>query len=257
MGKPNDGKFNIDEIYTPLSVAKDEVWKRWNDEGLKGRVLEFLGEEPPSIFRGQPKAFMARHLASPNNEFVRFVDLSKMMGLQPVCLEYLDDKFRAENEDKYYLGKLTFHGGVGRKLGERISTKKAIDFNCAEGACLRNIKTTWDENFIDFHHRLLADFLKDDAGVISDQSEWVYNNGKNPKLFYKKFLAFFICFGVLFEDYLENKNEKKFTKEIVLPSFKNINDKLGVKPLIVRMFPLENDNTLFARFYSESIRDFI
>lgn len=30
-------------IYTPLSVAKEEIWKRWNDQELKKKVEDFLG----------------------------------------------------------------------------------------------------------------------------------------------------------------------------------------------------------------------
>ena len=36
-------KFDIKEIYTPLSVAKEEIWRRWNDPVLRKKVEDFLG----------------------------------------------------------------------------------------------------------------------------------------------------------------------------------------------------------------------
>ncbi len=40
-------KFDIKEIYTPLSVAKKEIWRRWNDKELRKKVEDFLGGDMP------------------------------------------------------------------------------------------------------------------------------------------------------------------------------------------------------------------
>lgn len=42
-GKNKNEKFDIKEIYTPLSVAKKEIWRRWNDKELRKKVEDFLG----------------------------------------------------------------------------------------------------------------------------------------------------------------------------------------------------------------------
>ena len=250
-------QIDIKDIYTPLSVAKKEIWKRWNDKALRKKVEDFLGGDVPKTLRNKPKAVLARHVASPNNEFVRFLDLSKIIDLEPACLEYLGDKFRAENQDKYYLGKLFFCNGLGKKWGEKTIVIKDINFNESEGKKFSKIKTIWGEDFVSFHHRLLKGIIKNYKKLISDESKWVKKNGKTPSLFYEKFMALFICFGVLFEDYLENKNEKEFTNKIVLPTFKRIYDQFGMKPLIVKIYPSENENDLFWRYYPKEIRNII
>ena len=37
------------EIYTSLEEAKEEVWKRWEDQKLKEKVVEFMGDIPPVL----------------------------------------------------------------------------------------------------------------------------------------------------------------------------------------------------------------
>lgn len=54
--KGKDGKLRLENFYTPLSKAKDEIWKRWNDEELKKKVEKFLGGDLPKYFKGNPKA---------------------------------------------------------------------------------------------------------------------------------------------------------------------------------------------------------
>lgn len=246
-------KFNIEEIYTPLAVAKEEVWRRWNDPILRKKVDDFLGGDVLESLKENPKAVLARHVASPNNEFIRFLGLAEDIGLEPVCLEYLQDKFRAENEDKYYLGKFFFCNGVGKKGGMKTNVIKKIDFDEAEGKQFSRIKTVNGEDFINFHHRLLSGAVKNYSNMICDESEWVIKNGKSPSNFYEKFLSMFVCHGVLFENYLLNKNEKDFTNKIVIPTIKRVCDKFGVKPLIVKIYPAESENDLYWRHYPGNI----
>ncbi|MDD5396525.1 MAG: hypothetical protein PHW24_00505 [Candidatus Moranbacteria bacterium] len=246
--------LSVDALYMALPDAKEEVWKRWNDKELRKKVEKYLNGNIPGCFHDGPKAVLARHIASPNNELIRYLDLAKDAGLNPVCLEYLSDKFRAENEDKYYLGKMVFFCKSGNKnVCENRSNKNIIDFNLSEGAFLHEMKTLSGENFIDFHHRLLNFFLKDGDCQIIDASEWIKSNGKKPSLYYERFFALFVCFGILFEDYLENKNENKFTHEIVLPSFSAVFKEFNLKPIIVRLHGDGNENILKARAYDEKI----
>ena len=44
-------EFDIKDIYTPLSVAKKEIWRRWNDKELRKKVEKFLGGDIPEVFR--------------------------------------------------------------------------------------------------------------------------------------------------------------------------------------------------------------
>ncbi len=36
-------EFDIKDIYTPLSVAKKEIWRRWNDKELRKKVEAYFG----------------------------------------------------------------------------------------------------------------------------------------------------------------------------------------------------------------------
>lgn len=62
------------DLYTSLEVAKEEVWRRWNDAALGGKIADFVGTVP-SPFTIQPRAHLARSIATPNNELFRFLEL--------------------------------------------------------------------------------------------------------------------------------------------------------------------------------------
>ncbi|EKE21188.1 MAG: hypothetical protein ACD_7C00312G0005 [uncultured bacterium] len=251
--KDGNDDFNVEDIYTPLEVAKEEIWRRWNDKKLRKKVEDFLDSSIPKAMLNSPKAILARHIASPNNEFVKYLELAKRICLEPICLEYLDDKFRSENQDKYYLGKMFFCDGNGKKEGKRLNVKKVIDFDFSEGKRLADIKTLQGDSFIKFHHDLFGGFFNEYKNSITDESLWIKKNGGSPRIFYKKFLSLFICYGVLFENYLENKNEKEFTNSVVVPTFKKIYNIFGVKPLVVKIYPPKKENDLFWRHYPKFI----
>ena len=44
-------EFDIKDIYTPLSVAKKEIWRRWNDKELRKKVENFLGGDLPEVLK--------------------------------------------------------------------------------------------------------------------------------------------------------------------------------------------------------------
>lgn len=80
-----------------------------------------------------------------------------MAGLKPLCLEYLDDKFVAENIDKYYLCKMFFYGGAGRNGGINLSTMKVINFNDSQGKRIGGLETVGGNSLENFHHKLSSD----------------------------------------------------------------------------------------------------
>ena len=244
--------FDVEDIYTPLEVAKEEIWKRWNDKELRKKVEKYLDNSIPEIMLKSPRAILARHVASPNNEFIKFLKLADKIELEPICLEYIEDKFRAENEDKYYLGKMYFCDGLGDK---KIKSKKVIDFNCSEGERLINLRTVWGDNFVKFHHELFAGVFENYNALMIDESLWIKKNGGGPRYFYEKFFSLFLCYGVLFENYLVNKNEKEFTKNLVIPAFKKVYKEFDLKPLVVKIYPPKNENEIFWRQYPKEVME--
>ena len=126
-------KEDLEYIYTPLAVAKDEVWKRRSDEDLMRRVREFLKDDVPDELKQTPRAVLSRHVVSPNFELLHFLDLAKEVALDPLGLEYVHDKFVPKNDDKYYLAKLIFYEGWGKKGGVKTSSLKVVDFDQYDG----------------------------------------------------------------------------------------------------------------------------
>lgn len=114
------------------------------------------------------------------------------------------------------------------------------------------IKTLWGENFIDFHHRIFT--LSALPIEFFDASSWLRRNGKSILELYPKYLALFVCHGVLFEDFITNEEEEEFFYSVVYPSFEKLKNLFGVKPLIVSL--LTSENTAIDKYwfcYSEEI----
>lgn len=87
------------DIYTSIEDAKEEIWRRWNDNALRQEVESFLGEVP-SVLKNEPKAVLFRHLMTPNYECIHFFDLARGLKLKPLGWEYLEDIFLTINKDK-------------------------------------------------------------------------------------------------------------------------------------------------------------
>jgi hypothetical protein len=242
-------------IYTKLSEAKKEVWRRWNDKELREKVEKFLGKKIEKFLKDSPKAYLGRNVASPNFELKYFLDLAKESGLNPSIIEYHSDKFIPENKNKYHLGNMYFFDGISNHKEYKIDAYKIIDFNKSKGKRIKNIKTLWNEKLIDFHHRILSDHLKVKNVVYNDFSSWLKKNGAISKKFYTNYLAIFLCHGILFENYSSKyKGEKKFSLEVVAPSFKKIESIFGIKPLIVPLEPIKDEADLIWYCYPSIVK---
>jgi hypothetical protein len=232
----------IKGIYTPLSAAKEEIWRRWNDKELKKKVEDFLGGDVPEVFREKPQSAWFRFIATPNFEFQLAYNLSEIIGLDLVFFEFLNDKFCTRNQDKLHLGKMIFFHEKNASRSSFVQTKKIIDIEKCDNKPFREIKTLWGENFIDFHKRIFnAKYGK--IGTF-DVSEFK-TNGESAEKVYEKVLACFICHGVLFENYIakDNHYEKNFTKNVVLTAIGKLESMFGVKPLIIPLLPINEEES--------------
>lgn len=251
-----DLKKELESIYTPLEEAKKEIWRRWNDKELRKKVDDFLKNSIPDFLKDSPRAILARFIFSPNFESFRFLKLSEEIKLDPICLEYLESDFVAENIDKYYLCKMYFHNGIGKNGGDKLGAIKIIDFDHSEDKKICELKTNWDESMVDFHHRLAGcSNLKNIDSF--DFSKYLENNGKTASKYYLYFFSMLICYGVLFENYLLDDRQIQFTKNVILPNFEKILKTFGLKPLIVHLGPEGDEENLYWRYYPESLKDVI
>jgi len=223
------------DIYTTLEEAREEVYKRWNNEALRKEVKAFVGEIPEPL-RNEPRAWLGRYIATPDNEFFHFLKLAKQCNLKPLATEYLEDRFYRKNDDKICLAKMQFIHGKNRAGGsQNVHLLKIINDRKNHMRNFADIQTLWGEPFITFHHRLLA--LYAPAIEVLDASAWFHSYGNTAKDYYSYLLALFVAHGVLFEDFVTDGSEARFTKEIMLPAFEKVQASFGLKPLIVSLVP--------------------
>jgi len=253
IAKSKDGQLYLKNFYTPLSIAKKEIWRRWNDEKLKKKVEKFLGKGIPKVFKGEPKAVLSRYIVSPNYDFFRFLELSELSELKPVFLEYVEDLFVAGNTDKYHLCKLFLYDGEGKNGGSKINTSKIIDFPVSEGKPLNNLCTSWGEKLVGFHHKLVKDTAPEVTIKRFDMKNWYSKKGRVPEKYYYYSLALYICHGILFENFLLNEEEKNFTEYTVLKNFNKLINIFDVNPIIVPITPLKYESDLYWWCYPKSI----
>lgn len=243
--KDSDERKQMLDIYTPLSVAKEEIWKRWNDKELRKKVEDFLNGSIPDFLKKNPHSLLVRQITSPDMEFFLFRDLSRMIDLKSLFVEFCEDKFASCNPDKYYRCNMYFFEGKGKGGGNIIKSKKVVDFDVFDGKKIREVETLWKTPLLDFHHSLIKEICPEALENIVDVSDWVMKNGKTANKFYLHYLAWFICHGVLFENFPIDGKEGKFTRELVLPNIKKLEQEFGVKPLIVPVIPIEDQENFF------------
>lgn len=239
----------IDKIYTPLAEAQKEILKRWEDKELKKKVEEFLGGDIPEFFKKEPKVYFARHIISPNFELLNFLKVVESLGMNFSFIEHTKDKFISRNSSKYHVCRLFFHEGKSKCGHNRISGMKIVDMKNIDGKSIETIKTNWGEDLTFFHHKLLNAVFPNIEHKIFNLSIWQKCGEKLAKDFYGYYLAIFICNGILFENFLLNDEEINFTKNVVIPAFKKMEENLGTKPLVVRMLPRTKEEEVYWFHY--------
>jgi hypothetical protein len=242
--------MNVEDIYTPLEEAKKEIERRWNDEELKKKVEKFLNNDIPDIFKNEPCAVLVRDIITPNNEFRFFMDIASDLNMKTVFVEYSKSKFVAKNLNKYHLCCPHCYEDPVNLINPIIKKNKIVDFNLMEGKPLNEVITKDGQNLIDFHHKILKErypHIKDED--IFDFYDWFNNHRNVDGYYYLHYLALFLCFGILFDNFIFSNGEKEFTEEKIIPSIKKLTEIFGVKPLIVPATPLEYENNLFWWYY--------
>jgi len=225
------------DMYTKFSLLKDEVLRRRSDQNLVNKVKDFFREVGVPVDDLKPKAFFSRSVATPNLEFLYFIDLAKELGFEPCFLEY-PDKFVSLNSNKYHVGNIKIYTDDSYT---KTNNYKIIDFNKFDGKSFNEIKTLTGQSLIDFHHDFLLEFLPEMNGKIVNFFDW-FNLTRKGEYYYLYYLSLFICGGVLFENFLQNDSkELSFVESKIIPSFNKAVEIFGVKPLIYPLLPLENE----------------
>lgn len=86
-------------IYTPSAEAFDMAAERLTDERLQGRAEEYLGGSWPPGFNevAGPKGVYASYMARGSEEEVRFLDIAKQAGFDPVVATYHGAEYVSNN----------------------------------------------------------------------------------------------------------------------------------------------------------------
>jgi hypothetical protein len=83
--------------------------------------------------------------------------------------------------------------------------------------------------------------MLDKKVAFQDFSHWIKRNGGNAEKYYEKYLALFVCHGVLFENYFLFGEEAELTNNLVLKNIEKIKDNFGFAPIIVKVVETEGD----------------
>ncbi len=250
----------FDDLYTEPQLALAELRKRRKDaqltdlvhRGLNGFAKEFLKRH------SRPRAVLFRQLATPTHETIRFLRLAKNLGLDPLILEYLGDKFVSTgNRYKRSLGKMPIYQYTGADGRDMFRYKSVCDFNRFTGKAISSVECHSGESLVALHHRLLQSVTKlDPRKYCIDGTKWFRGVGKKAENYYENFLRLFIRDAVLFESFVPFKAEGSFTNSIIVPSFKAVFSQYGLRPLIVRLLPDVDETRLFWDSFPKKVEQY-
>ncbi len=252
----NEEDLDNRRFFTPLDEAIEEINKRRQDKKLCQTVRKFLNNDIPGHFQGdQPICYLSRHIATPNYETLRFVELAKPTNLPMVIGQDRRGKFVTNNELKLPLGKMPITKGYSHNKDEIIEYFTIINFDKSQGKPLEEVQTKFGINLVEFHNNLLREIYPSSI-IISDETEWVDRNFRdNIVKQYEKMLALMCIYGIMFESY--PTTERDFVKEVLAPSFDFIAKKFGVKPLIVEHISEELEITRNWNAYPSVLYPFV
>lgn len=154
---------------TPYDEAVAEAIRRSKDPELRKKVEAYLGNDLPSYFGKKPVLLLARHLATPNFESLRFLHTLSALELPIVVSQDLKDRFTSKNMLKRALGKMPVCTQITQRSGvviENYRNVTVVDFNENQGKPLSEVTTLWGEPLSDFHARLFKTRKRDRKSVV-------------------------------------------------------------------------------------------
>lgn len=249
-------KYFLHQFHTPIEEAVYEIEKRRSDHHLMREVRRYLGDDIPAYFnQKQPILYLSRHVATPNFETLRFIEVTKPYGLPTLIGQDTDDIFVSNNVLKKALGKMSILKATTRNGDEIFENFTLVDFNRVQGKKIRHIKTNRGCYLSTFHNRLLGYVYPAGYQLISE-SAWISRNHRyNLVAHYKKMLALLITQGIMFEFYEDS--EFDFVENILAPTFFEVANHFGCKPLITDLVPDNKRNEKDWNAYPGVIYQFV
>lgn len=243
-------------MYLSLPDALEEINRRQEDNVLESYVKRVFADGMPGFIKDNKSLVIFRHVATTNHEILRFLMATDALEERnPVILEYTSDRFLNRNEWKHSLGKIRFDKGVNKSGQRTFESKVIIDFNNSDNLPIRDVKTLWGQSLVDFHHELFQISHPKYLSKVHDISDWISKHGPDAKSYYQKFFTLFLRDAVLFENFLLEKNEKSFTRNVILPAVLKLQKETGYKPIVVALEPtdVEGDDFWLSHPYSDKM----
>lgn len=249
-------KLDTKRFFTPLDQAIKEIEKRRQNKDLVNTVNEFLNNDIPEHFLGdKPICYLSRHVATPNYESLRFIELARPYKLPLIIGQDRHGKFVSNNELKLPLGKMPVTKGISHNQDEIIENFTIIDFAKSLGKPMSQIYTKFGVNLVTYHNKLFREIYSNTV-QIADESDWVDRNFREDIIKqYEHMLALMCVHGIMFESYPTTEHD--FVKEVLAPAFDKITAKFGIKPLIVEHIPDELEITRNWNAYPSVLYSFI
>lgn len=249
-----------DIMFTPLE-AVEELKRRRQDPELQKKVEEYLKGDIPDYFRHGPILYLARHIATPNFETLRFIRLMEHLGVKTVITQDSKGLFVSQNCVKRALGKLPIfrrHSQKGNRLHEQYENVTIVDFNESDGKPFSEIKTLWGEKLTDFHTRLFSELMSEKV-ESPDDAAWIDRHHRENLLeHYKHLLALFVVHGIFFENYnMDDSHEVDFVRHILRPACRFIEERFGYRPIITQVFPTTFESYHFWISYPKKVLDIV
>lgn len=241
-----------DAIYTPLEEAVEE---------LHNRRRKLAGITPGRDWLPQnehPYAILPRDVPTPNLEMERFIEVVNITYLKKIFVGFSRCKFVPQNPLTKGLAKMGFQSGLNCNSQPLVIYKNIVNFN-QQGRPLRELQTFWGQSLVSFHQELLSHALNgNEHPMVFDSSQQYEQAGGSAAAYYRRFL-FHLCIadGILLEDYLLAGKELAFTRDVVLPAFDAVTAEFGLKPLIVRLTPPEEENAPHWFWYPGELKAFV
>jgi len=232
----------LESYLMSLEDALTEAEKRRKDPALQHAIHTYLEGDIPKYFkRDTPVLYLSRHVPTPNEETLDFLEYCHKYNPElPVLIgQDTEDIFTGNNILKRNLGKMPITHKTD-KNGDLVKENITIvDFPKAQGMKLRDITTVLGAPLVTFHTNLLTQVSPYEF-EIADESEWVTRNNRGDLLaHYKKFLSLLVVHGIMFEFY--EPEDREFIREILLPAIHFIEKKFGHTPLITRLVAKEDE----------------
>ena len=231
----------IKSFLIPLDEAVAELRHRRTDTELQIKINEFLNGDIPNHFKNGPIFYLSRHVASPNFEALRFIELCKeYKDIKMVIGQDINDKFVSHNSMKRALGKMPIVKGITSNQDEIIEFITLVDFDKVQGQKFKDIKTKFGTSFVEHHNNLFNSIYPETVQIVDD-SKWIDNNHRGDLVeHYKKMFTLLLVHGIMLESY--EIQDEQFIKSILIPALEYVENMFGYKPLIVNLVPPEISN---------------